>query len=125
MKVELKLINYIKNKKGGGGGWGKGNDVAIKSKLHKCEVFLQKRINMNTNCNTSLITKSIYEQVVLIWTVSSIKTNRMKFCHTHTSLALQWAKQEGSKKHEARNMKQGEYEVWNKLHSMHWLAKQV
>lgn len=43
MKLELKLINYVKNKKEGGGGWGKGNYVAIKPKLHKCEVFLQKK----------------------------------------------------------------------------------
>jgi len=39
--------------------------MAIKSKLHKCKVFLQNRINMNANCNTSLIIKSIYEQVEL------------------------------------------------------------
>ena len=108
MNLEMKLINYIKNKKEGGGGWGKGNDdVAIKSKLHKCEVFLQKRRNMNTNWNTSLITKSIYKQVDLIWIVSSIKINYMKFCHSHTSLALQWATQEGSK-----SMK---LETWNKV----------
>jgi len=49
----------------------------------------------------------------------------MKFCHSHTSLALRWAKQEGSKKREAINMKQGVYEVWNKFHSTHWLAKHV
>jgi len=33
MELELKLINYIKNKKGGGGGWGKENDVAIKTQI--------------------------------------------------------------------------------------------
>jgi len=61
MKLELKLINYIKNKKGGGGLEKGSDDVAIKSKLHKCEVYLKKK----TNCNTSLIIKSIYEQVEL------------------------------------------------------------
>jgi hypothetical protein len=47
------------------------------------------------------------------------------FCHRHTTLVLQWATCQGSKKNEARNIKEDEYEAWNKFHSMHWLAKNV